>query len=1117
MKQLKPCRNTLTLLLVCLFLPSWISAGHAQQKSITLDVKDTPIKEILKRIEQQTVYTFVYDENELDVNREVDLKVTRSSITQTLDALLKDSNISYRLNDRQILLFQKKNGVRNLSAPIERRMVEGVVTDATDGSALIGATVVVKGEKVGVTTDVDGKFSISVPDNNSTIEVSYIGYQKREVLIGDLGFVEVKLNSDNELQEVIVVGAGTQKKVSVTGSITTVKGRDLVTPSTSLTTALAGKLAGVIATTTSGAPGQAGEFYIRGIGTFGGRSTPLILLDNVEITTTDLNDLPPETIESFSILKDASATAIYGVRGANGVLLITTKNGIENERARINATVETSLKTLTFTPKYADGATWMSLYNEAQRTRDPNLPLRFEQYQIDATRNRISPYVYPDVDWWDTMFKNMTMSQRANLNVQGGASKVTYYMSLQATHDTGIMKTHKAYSLSNNIDQWKYNFQANIKYKLTPSTTIDLHLNDQITNGTGPDMEVDELFRLIKQANPILFPAVFQEQPGDTHIRFGSANFSTTGLKPNPYAQMLTTEKRVNWNTINASLMVKQDFSFLTKGLEATVLVNIKDYSQTNYARSIEPYYYKVSDDSFNPIHPINYDIERLGTSGTEYIKEGTYNRNSNRTFMLQGTIDYNRTFGKHSVGGLLLYQQREYKNTILPNRNQSFSGRVTYDYDHRYLIEGNFAYNGTERLAKHDRFHFFPAVSIGWVISNESFFSPLSHIFDNLKLRTSYGIVGSDDTGLYAGAPHFLYLGEVQLNKLGNIALGDDFQSNYKGPYVKRYPVDNAGWELSKKLDIGLDMRLFNSIDLTFDYFYERRESILLHRGTWPVTMGQVSPWANVGKLNNWGVEVSTLYRKTLLKDLIVELRGNFIYTENRLVDKDEPNYPYSYMRDTGKPLNYIKGYVADGLFTSQEEIDNGSRQDLGSTPMVGDIKYKDLNGDGVVDGQDETIISAYNRIPRIQIGFGVNVDYKGWNVGLFFNGSFKRTLNIEAGIHPFGVTPQVSDFNIFQFIADDYWAESNPNPDARYPRLGINKAYTSNNERASTFWLRNGNFLRFKTLEIGYRFNRYCRVFFMGDNLAVFSAFKEWDPELKYDSYPLSRMYNLGLQLNF
>ena len=918
------------IVLLLLFYPLNILGA---QGVISVKGQAMTIKQAIQLIEKNSNYTFFYNAADLKNTTNKNLNC-EGTIEEVLKEVFKGSGITYMIKGNEIILKVNKEEAAQ-QQPKKKRTVTGTVVDAENGDPVIGATVVVKGQKDGVITDLDGNFTIAISGSKAQLEFSYIGYRKKTVDVGDLGVINVKMESDNQLlSEVVVVGAGTQKKVSVTGSITSVKGLELKAPSSSLTTSFAGKLAGVISMTSTGEPGAASEFYIRGVSTFGGRATPLILLDDVEISTADLNNIPAETIESFSILKDASATAIYGARGANGVMLITTKTGKENEKTRINVTVENSFNKPMNFPDFVNGATWMEMYNEAQLTRNPGATPKYSQLDIDNTRNQVNPYIYPDVQWKDVIFKNMNMNQRANVNISGGGSKASYYMSLQANHDTGLLDTKKVYSYNNNINNWGYNFQNNISYKITSTTKIDLHMNAQIRNKKGPNYSTSDLFAQMLYCNPINFPVTFPAQPGDTHIRFGNAIWTGSSVRTNPYAYMLSSFKEYNENTLNTSLKINQKLDFVTKGLSVQAMVNWKNWASSSYNRTIEPYYYGIKGGSYNPSNPTDYEIERLGTSGTDYLKTSDISKASDQTFYLDARVNYDRQFNLHHVTGMLMYMQREYRSSVLPERNQGFSGRFTYDYGQRYLVELNFGYNGTERLAKKERFEFFPAVSLGWVISNEKFFEPMTKYIDNLKIRGSYGLVGSDETGLSAGAQHFLYIDQVSLNNIG-FTTGVDMNYTLYGPLVTNYAVVNGGWERVKKLDIGIDLELFRQLTITADYFNEKRYNILLHREAWPESLGYYTakPWSNKGKVDNWGIELSVNWRKEFTKDLYVDFRGNFTYTENKYVNLDEPVYPYVWKTSTGKPLSRTTGYIAQGLFSSQEEIDNSPTQNLGST----------------------------------------------------------------------------------------------------------------------------------------------------------------------------------------
>lgn len=1007
-------------------------------------------------------------------------------------------------------------------------MITGQVIDASTGEPVIGASVIEKGTTNGTVTDLDGRFSLSVR-RRATVEIHSISYKTKTIDVSSATEILVQLESDNELEESVVVGAGSQKKISITGAITSVAGRELASASSSLTSGLAGKLAGVISMTSSGEPGSTTDFYIRGVGTFGGRATPLILLDDVEISSGDLNRIPAETIESFTILKDASATAIYGVRGANGVMLITTKKGQENTRAKVGVTVENSFVQPMRFPQFVDGATWMELYNEGLLARGTATP-KYSQEQIDMTRSHVAPYIYPDVDWQKVLFRNFNMNQRANINISGGGNRATYYMSLNVNHDSGILNAPRDYYFNNNINNWSYNFQNNISYKLSKSTTVDLHLNAQIGSTGGPGEGASALFNNMLYANPVQFPAWYPSMPGDTHIRFGNASYKANELYNNPYAYMLDDHAQYNYTTLNVSLKLDQKLDFITKGLAVQGLVNWKSYANKVYRQGLTPNYYTVTPNSWSPDNPNWFETQTVGVTGDEYVWEDWTNGNdpnSDQTFYFDARLTYNRSFKRHNVGALLMYMMREFrpgrdtsnKYKERMQRNQGLSGRVTYDFDHRYFAEFNFGYNGTERLPEGDRFEFFPAVSLGWAISSEKFWEPVSRYVDFFKVRASYGLVGSDGFDDANGTRHFVYFDQIRIGSGGWYSFGPSVGESYRfqSIAVDGYASSNVHWERVKKLDIGLDLSLFRQINITFDYFKDKRDRIMMMRANWPEIFGYYNavPWGQVGKAENEGFDLSVNWHKDFGKDWTIELRGSYTYNRNKFVDKDEPNYTYPWQYKQGKPLDGYRwdGYIADGLFTSEEEIANSPEQLLGSAPRVGDIKYRDLNGDGKITADDQTMISKYGTSPRSQYGMGLTLRWRRWDLGVFFNGSGNRTIMLNTpNITPFGE----KNNNLLKFIADNRWTESNPDPDAQYPRLGVNDADIANNQVISTYWLRNGRFIRFKTLEVGWSF-KYGRVYINGDNIAVWSPFKLWDPELNWNTYPLQRTFTLGLQLKF
>lgn len=1110
-----------------------------QKQIFTLKINNKTVRDVFSEIENKSDYIFFYSSNTFDANRKITIDVKNESINNIMNEIVKNTNSTYLINGKKIFIKekpsraiqQKPRSTKSRNKLLEHKLI-GHVYDADNNDPLIGVSVTIKDVKGGTITDLNGEYQINV-NSESEVIFSYIGYKTKRLQVGDLGVLNINMESDNQvLNEVVVVGAGTQKKVSVTGAITSVKGLELKSPSASLTNNFAGQLAGVISVTSSGEPGSASAFYIRGVGTFGGRATPLILLDDIEISANDLNNIPAESIETFSILKDASATAIYGARGANGVMLITTKSGYENTKAQIHVTVENSYLKPTKKLQFVDGARYMELYNEADLARTPSATPRYSATAIENTRNHTNPYLYPDVNWYGLLFKNSNMDQRVNINIQGGSSRVTYYMSLQSNHNTGLLRIPSNGPFKNNINQWRYVFQDNISYKISPTTNIDLRMNTQIGEDKGPGSYATTLYYDTYAVSPVEFPATFPTQEGDKHIRFGNAFQSGSTLCTNPYSDMLSSYAQDNTSTINTSLHLLQDFGFITKGLNISALVNWKNYFTTSYGESMTPYFYRVQDGSWDPTGTITgattYSLAQLQL-GQDYInQDSTPSRYGDNTFYLDGRINYNRSFGPHTVSGLLMYMMREYRNSVLPSRNQGWSGRFTYDYQNKYLAEFNFGYNGTERLASGHRFEFFPAMSLGWVVSSEDFWKPISKYIGYFKLRGSYGLVGNDETGEDEnGVQHFLYINAVSTN-VGRGAWFGSEHTAYWGGAVQAYAVENAHWERVKKMDIGIDLNLFNEVDVVFDYFHDKRDRILMQRATWPQVLGYgyvytsskdwpLTPWSNIGKVDNKGFELSINWKKQIRKNFSFEFRGNFSYNKNKYVNLDEPNYPYSWQLQKGKPLSATYGYIAEGLFKDNDEITRSASQtNFGSTVMPGDIKYRDINGDGVINSEDRAMISPYGSTPRLQYGLGLNVTYNKFDCGVFFTGSAKRTIMIMNDMAPFGAVMGNGNKNVMKFIADNHWTVDNPDPNAQYPRLGLNSTYTGNNTVSSSFWTRNGNFIRWKTLEIGYTFS-HCRIYFSGDNLAVWSPFKLWDPELSWSSYPLQRTFNIGAQLKF
>lgn len=1120
--------SQISVILFLLLLPSPHSYGnnlsdYAAKTNFTICMQNITMKTIIDYIEQKSEFIFVYSESFLNTNQVVNVDVSNKTVFEILDQIKEQTDIVYTVNDRQIVLSveEKKETAQQPSIKIT-----GTVLDET-GETIIGANVLIKGTTTGTSTDVNGKFSINVPSKNARLVVSYIGYISQEIILDGGNDIVVTLTPDTEvLSEVVVVGFGKQKKESVVGAIQTVKASELRVPGSSLSNSFAGRIAGMISVQRSGEPGADGSnFWIRGIATFAGATDPLIFVDNVEVSMKDMNALAPEVIEGFSVLKDATATALYGARGANGVILITTRQGSNMEKARINIRVENSFTQPTKIVKIADGVDYMIARNNAVLNRTPDAKPYYTQEEIDNTRNNVNPYIYPNVDWQDYLFKDFASTQTANLNVTGGGSKVVYFMSATINNDTGMLKKAKENSFNNNINQLKISLQGNIGAELTKTTKATLRINTNIVNYTGSAVSTGDIYRGIFEAPGVMFQPTLPAQNNEDHILFGNKNGGpVAGRYLNPYASMVSGYSNRSESTVTASFELEQDLKFITPGLRATGIISFKNWSKTNIVRDFTPFYYGITDFEKDPEGNYTYNYEAI-SKGTTSLATSTTNE-GDRLTNLQFSLDYSRRFGKHDVGGLIVYMQRDYNLNspgnfyeTLPERNQGFAGRVTYGYDYRYLIEANFGYNGSETFEEGKRFGFFPSVAIGYNISNEEFFEPLIDVVSNLKLRASWGKVGNS---ALTGGSHreqlnnrFPYLTFVNLAG-GGYTFGQNWQTTQSGAIITRYGAAGTSWETGTKNNIGFDLGLFNNaVNITADFFRETRDNIFMRRVVIPAESGitgNLRPFANLGKMKNKGVDISLDVNKVINKDFIIGVKGSFTYAKNIVVNRDEPEYDFDYLYDAGKPHNRYRGLVAIGLFESQEDIDNSPVQTFSPNLKPGDIKYEDLNGDGKIDDLDRKQL-GHPTVPQIVYGFGASAQYKNFDFSFFFQGVAQTSLMME-GFHPF-TSDQTT---LLDFIAKDYWTEENPNPNAKYPRL-ISNLDDHNNFRRSTFWLRDGSFLRLKNVEIGYSY-KMARIYLAGQNLLTFAPFKHWDPELgggRGLSYPNLRMASVGVQLTF
>ena len=1106
-------------LIPCLLLTVALNA-----QTVTKAFRSVPLKTVLEEVERQTGYSILFENEDVDVSRPVTATFKDATLQTVLDTVL-DKSLRYTVKGGgKLVPTPRRSPVSAPTAPNGEMTVAGTVISSADNQPIVGANIYVEGTNVGTTTDAGGNYKLTVPASAKTVTVSFLGYDTKKISVRDIHLFKLITLADasNKLEDVVVVGFGVQKKESLVGAVQSVKPSDLQTSSSNLSTSFSGKIAGVIAVQKAGEPGADGaNFWIRGISTFGSGQSPLLILDGVEITNQMLNNIPPETIESFSVLKDATATALYGSRGANGVMIITTKNGRDSEKMTINLRAEFGASAPTRVPKVADGITYMETFNEARTTRGET-PY-YSNEKIMGTKLGLDPYVYPNVDWYDMLFKDCTFNQNFNFNMTGGAKKIDYFLNASVYNENGIMRKPEASKFDTNINAQKYLFQANVSADATKTTRVSLKMNTQLHYRHAPIQSVSDLFAYAMTGMPCEFPATLPGEESDTFVRFGTNNAWNSGFFTNPYAQLCRGYGDQFRGHFTSALTVNQNLDFITKGLSATGMATFYNRVYSAVYRSFTPFMYQLTDYNIDEAGNYSYTSNSTNT-GTTYLGT-TRGKDGYRELAFQAKIDYARTFGKHDVGATIVYMQKERNMNIsdeqeyaaLPYRQQGLAGRVTYGFDKRYLFEANFGYNGSENFAAGKRFGFFPSVAVGWVISNEPFWKGIKEQVNLFKLRASYGLVGNDVISKDY-ADRFPYLTTVDMGQGYDVYIGNNFERKY-GPILSVYGNPNATWEESRKLDIGVEIGLFDSLNIIFDWFKEKRSGIFMQRTSLPSTFGMsgITPWANIGKVDNSGVDISVDYNKAFSKDLILSLRGTFTYAHNEIVEMDEPKYKWAYQYKAGHPINSIQCLIAEGLFRDEEEIASSPSQDIYATTYPirpGDVKYRDLNDDKIIDDND-MCWTGNPTVPEIIYGFGFSLKYKGFDCSAFFQGQGKVSI-LMYNYHPFA-TAATPGSGLMQWIADEHWSEDDPNPKALYPRLS--PLWNNNNTKASTLYVRNGKMLRLKTAEIGYTYKK-MRVYVSGTNLLTFAPFKYWDPEKGSGNglgYPLQRTYNLGFQFNF
>ena len=1111
--------------------------NYSQFKTLSVSVSNSTLREVLKTIEKSSQFVFFYLDDAVNLERKVSIDSKNKNIEEILSELFEGTSCTYRISDRQIFISGKAPA--STEQQQNKRKISGRVTDIK-GEPLIGVNVTVDGDANGSITNMDGLYEIFVTKKSVVLKFTYIGFKTSEIRTNaSTNIYDVTLEEQvNELEETVIVGYGTQRKISNIGAQSSMKMEDIKTPSASLTTTLAGRLAGVVAVQRTGEPGKdAADIWIRGIST-PNTSSPLVLVDGVERS---FNDIDPEDIESLTTLKDASATAVYGVRGANGVILIKTKPG-KVGKPTVSADYYESFTRFTKMVDLADGITYMNAANEAMR--NDGIATKYTEDQIRNTIAGKDPYLYPNVDWLKEIFNDWGHNRRVNVNVRGGSEKVAYYASVSYFNETGMTVTDKNINTYDSKMKYsRYNFTTNLNIDVTPTTKVEIGAQGYLGEGNYPAISSADLYNAAMSISPVEYPKMFFVN-GEAFVPGTSTNNNFN----NPYSQATRRGyDNLTKNQIYSNLRVTQDLDMLTKGLKLTAMYAFDVYNEIHVHQDRAESTYNFLDTS------VPYDMN--GQPILQRIYEGSnvlsykQETSGNKKTYLEASLNYDRTFNDdHRVSALFLFNQQSKllypKGTLedaIPYRMMGIAGRATYSWKDRYFAEFNIGYNGAENFSPKHRFGTFPAFGVGWVVSNEKFWQPLSKAVSFLKIRYTDGKVGNSEVS----DRRFMYLDQMKENGDYGYKFGPN-GTKWSGYETVNMAVDLI-WEESRKQDLGIDLKLFNDdLSIVFDLFKERRENILLKREhSIPSFLGYntSAPYGNIGIIENKGFDGTIEYNKRINKDWVIALRGNVTFNKDKWIQGELPEQKYEWMNQYGHNINGVKGYVAEGLFT-QAEIDDMVRWESLSdankaitpkpfasqfgTVKAGDIKYKDLNNDGQIDAYDQTYISRGD-VPTTVYGFGFTIGWKDLSVGMMFQGvaGAERVLN-GSSVNPFNGGG--GSGNLYSNIGDR-WTEDNPDQNAFYPRLSYGSETTSsiNNFQKSTWWVRNMNFLRLKTLQISYNLPKpwvnkvhlkNAAVYVMGTNLFTLSRFKLWDPELNTDngaSYPNTTSYSVGINFTF
>ncbi|WP_044199082.1 TonB-dependent receptor [Dyadobacter tibetensis] len=1108
----------ITLLLILVGVLGVQANGFSQKNRIDVNLKEGSLLQLFDQIQKNSEYRIFYKDEVLATHqkKKLNLELNKVRVSEILDRVFLNTNLKYQVNNKQIIVLERT--ISNVPKQIKKEsqlkpvvyssllQIVGIVSDK-NGVQLPGAAVTVKGSNKGTTTDIKGEFKIEAQPTD-TLVVSYIGYLAQEVIVGSRTELFIQLQDDIAgLEEVVVVGFGTQRKITTIGAQSTVSVADLKQPVRNLSTVLAGRISGVISVQRSGEPGyDNASLWIRGVSTFTGTS-PLVLVDGIQ---RDFANINPDDIESFSILKDASATAVYGVRGANGVILINTKKG-KPGTPQISASFNQGITQFTKLPKFVDGPTYMEMVNEAKTTRG-NSP-QYTQEAIDMTRSGADPYLYPNVDWMKEIFNRSGRNTKANFNITGGSDNADYYISTSYFSEKGLFKTDGLSNYNSAIKTERYNFTSNVNLNVTKTTKLGLGIQGYILNGNFPGNGTSTIFGSAMQAPPVVYPVTYPDGR-ISGLQAGSA-------VQNPYDQLTQSGYATEWrNQLFSNIRLTQDLNFLVKGLTFTSLFSFDAYNQHNIRRtkSSDNWLATGRDEDGNLI----YNQTRIGS---EYLNYSRSN-GGDRQFYTESAFNYNRSFDKHGLGLMVLYNQTDKVPGFaddfilsLPFRNRGLAGRGTYSYDDKYLMEFNFGYNGSENFEPSKRYGFFPSIGLGWVMSEEKFFEPLKGSLQLFKFRFSHGQSGNSNIDPNNNR-RFGYIATV--GNTNNYTFGKSYDDYKTGLDIAEY-ASGVSWEVSTKTNLGLDLRtLSGALYLQLDYFKEDRKGIFLRRSSLPAYLGlRNNPYGNLGRTENHGIDGTLEYNKHV-GHWDLGLRGTFTYAKNKVIEDDLPSWKYPWLERKGRKIGQRFGLISEGLFESEEEIKSHASQ-VGSV-LPGDIKFKDINEDGQIDAFDEMPI-GFGAIPEIVYGFGLTVGYKNFTLASFFQG----IGNVDILLSGEGFVPFQQGGNRGNLLSQitDRWTPENPNPDAFYPRLTFGNE--NMNYRTSSHWVQNGRYLRLKSLELAYKIPenwfsgigvKNSRIYLLGYNVLTFSKFKMWDAELgdgRGAAYPNLTSFNIGMDFNF